>query len=89
MGLAAFAFFVLPWALLAVFLTRTPTLLRLGTTPAPWRPLPTHRDLAAQLRGDKAQPGMGGGNSPTATRSMPHGGALRPTAEPTEPTDKI
>ena len=31
MGLTAFAVFVIPWVLLAVFLTRSPSTLRLGT----------------------------------------------------------
>ncbi len=50
MGLTAFVVFVVPWVLLAVFLTRAPTVLRLGAAPAPWRALPTHRELARAHR---------------------------------------
>lgn len=39
MGLAAFAFFIVPYMLLAVWLFRLPSALRLGVPPTPWRPL--------------------------------------------------
>ena len=39
MGLAAFAFFIVPYMLLAIWLFRLPSALRLGVPPTPWRPL--------------------------------------------------
>ena len=39
MGLAAFVFFVVPWMLVAIWLFRLPSALRLGVAPTPWRPL--------------------------------------------------
>lgn len=39
MGLAAFVFFIVPYMLLAAWLFRLPSALRLGVPPTPWRPL--------------------------------------------------
>lgn len=100
MGLTAFAVFVLPWALLAVFLTRSPTALRLGTAPAPWRALPTHRELARAHRREThphgtRMPDRGGTSTPASTPARhgrtdaPQGGALGMSVEPTEPDDKV
>ncbi len=96
MGLTAFAVFVLPWALLAVFLTRSPTALRLGAEPAPWRTLPTHRELArAHRRKTHPHDTRTSEHSGAATRDQdgqngaPQGGALGMSVEPTEPDDKI
>jgi hypothetical protein len=97
MGLAAFAVFVLPWALLAVFLTRSPTALRLGTAPAPWRALPTHRDLARADRRethphDTRAPRNGSATAQGRQRptdASPQSGALGQSVEPTEPDDKV
>ncbi|MGH1571299.1 hypothetical protein ACRAWG_12150 [Methylobacterium sp. P31] len=95
MGLTAFIVFVVPWVVLAVFLTRTPTALRLGAAPAPWRPIPTHRDLAREQRqtnqrntqtADGSASATGNKHEPLAMRD---GGTLGPSVEPTEPTDKI
>jgi hypothetical protein len=96
MGLAAFIVFVIPWAVAAVFLTRAPTVLRLGAAPAPWRPIPTHRDLAREQRRQtnprNAQTANGSGSTggnkhePLAMRD---GAALGPSVEPTEPDDKV
>ena len=48
MGLAAFAFFVIPWMAVAVWLFLKPSGFRLGAPAAPWRPLadfpPPQRD---------------------------------------------
>ncbi len=46
MGLAAFAFFIVPYMLLAVWLFRLPSALRLGAPPTPWRPLTQFPDPA-------------------------------------------
>lgn len=96
MGLAAFVVFVLPWALLAVFLTRSPTALRLGTAPAPWRPLPTHRELARAHRREThphdtrvARSGGTSSQDRPGPTDAPRNGALGMSVEPTEPDDKI
>ena len=101
MGLAAFVVFVVPWVLLAVFLTRTPTALRLGTAPAPWRSLPTHRELAKAHRrethphGARAPESGSAKDGGPANRTghgpadPPQGGALSTSVEPTEPDDKV
>lgn len=96
MGLAAFVVFVVPWVVLAVYFTRAPTVLRLGAAPAPWRALPTHRELA-QAHRQATHPNHGrnpdhgaisnrDGHGPT---DSPHGGALGTSVEPTEPDDKV
>ncbi|MBA9063361.1 hypothetical protein GGQ91_002756 [Methylobacterium fujisawaense] len=96
MGLTAFVVFVVPWVVLAVYFTRTPTALRLGAAPAPWRPLPTHRELAQAQRqathpNHGRNPDHGGilnrdGHGPV---DLPRGGALGTSVEPTEPDDKV
>ena len=92
MGLTAFVVFVVPWALLAFWLTRSPTALRLGTPAAAWRPIPTRRDLAAaqrratnpHLSRSRAEAASPGGSRHGAT-DLPAGGALQSSVEPTEP----
>lgn len=93
MGLAAFVVFVVPWVLLAVWLTRTPTALRLGAPAAPWRVIPTHRDLARAQRYDSkphsartgaASKAAGGDSGKSSGTSG--GGSLHGSVEPTEPT---
>lgn len=83
MGLTAFCVFVLPWALAALLLTRAPAALRLGAPAAPWRPLPTRREAAREERRQThpARSGLG----TQAQGQKPHGGALGPSMEPTEP----
>ena len=44
MGLTAFALFVVPWMLLAVWLFSLPSAIRLGAPSAPWRPLAPGRE---------------------------------------------
>lgn len=44
MGLTAFVVFVVPWMLLAGWLFRLPSAIRLGAPPASWRPLTPGRD---------------------------------------------
>ena len=44
MGLTAFALFVVPWMLLAVWLFSLPSAIRLGAPSAPWRPLASGRE---------------------------------------------
>lgn len=94
MGLTAFIVFVVPWVVMAVFLTRAPTVLRLGAAPAPWRPLPTRRDLSRdQRRGVSQRDARTAGGSDATGRdrheplAMPEGGALGPSVEPTEPKE--
>lgn len=94
MGLTAFVVFVVPWVLLAVFLTRTPTALRLGTAPAPWRALPTHRELAQAHRREthphaSRSPEGSAGRAGHGPADPPQGGALNTSVEPTEPDDKV
>jgi hypothetical protein len=90
MGLAAFVVFVVPWVLLAVFLTRSPRALRLGAPAAPWRPIPTRRDLAREANARSARTS---GSSGSAARGQhpamdpSRGGALGPSSEPTEPKE--
>lgn len=93
MGLTAFLVFIVPWALLALWLTRTPTALRLGAPAAPWRVIPTHRDLARAQRsetnphGKRAADSSGSTNGGRLDRTeMSDGGALHTSVEPTEPT---
>ena len=95
MGLTAFAVFVLPWALLAVFLTRAPSALRLGTEPAPWRALPTKRELAQAHRREthphdaRTSDGASSSRDQRGPADPPQGGALGTSVEPTEPDDKV
>ncbi|MGU3466402.1 hypothetical protein ACLBXO_16270 [Methylobacterium sp. C33D] len=94
MGLAAFAVFVIPWVLLAVFLTRSPSVLRLGAAPAPWRYIPTHKEMArADRRAMHPHDRQGAGGVSNRDRpgrnDPPAGGALGTSAEPTEPDDKL
>lgn len=95
MGLTAFVVFVLPWALLAVFLTRAPTALRLGTEPAPWRALPTKRELARAHRRETHPQDTRTSDSAPSSRDQhgpadpPQGGALGTSVEPTEPDDRV
>ena len=96
MGLTAFAVFVIPWVVLAVFLTRSPSVLRLGAAPAPWRYIPTHRELA---RADRramhphdrrpSEAGLISGRDPHNRTEAPAGGALGTSVEPTERDDKL
>ena len=44
MGLVAFTFFVVPWMVLAAWLSRHPNAIRLGLAPTPWRPLTDNAD---------------------------------------------
>lgn len=96
MGLTAFAVFVIPWVLLAVFLTRSPSVLRLGTAPAPWRYIPTHKEMARADRRamhphDRRSPQPGGvpSRDQHGRTEAAAGGALSPSVEPTEPDDKL
>ncbi|WCS27868.1 hypothetical protein LOK46_13905 [Methylobacterium sp. NMS14P] len=96
MGLTAFAVFVIPWVLLAVFLTRSPSVLRLGAAPAPWRYIPTHKEMARADRRamhphDRRAAEAGGASSRDqhGRSEAPAGGALGTSVEPTEPDDKL
>ncbi|KQS75497.1 MULTISPECIES: hypothetical protein [unclassified Methylobacterium] len=96
MGLTAFAVFVIPWVLLAVFLTRSPSTLRLGTASAPWRSIPTHKEMARADRhalhphGQRAGETDGvSGRDQRGRTDPPAGGALGTSVEPTEPDDKL
>lgn len=96
MGLTAFIVFVVPWMAAAVLLTRAPTALRLGAPAAPWRPLPEPWDVARQQHRDThphtPRSASSAGSAPQdigGKGERPHGGALGPSMEPTEPTDKL
>lgn len=84
MGLTAFVVFVVPWMLLAVWLFRLPSAIRLGAPSAPWRPLPPSRTwLLEQERRENIRRNMAN-YKPNA---MPHGGALGTSVEDTEPKE--
>jgi hypothetical protein len=96
MGLTAFVVFVVPWVVLAVFLTRSPTILRLGAAPAPWRPLPTRKELSgAERRATHPHDTRTAASGGLSNRDRhdpadaPRGGALGTSVEPTEPDDKV
>jgi hypothetical protein len=96
MGLTAFVVFVVPWVVLAVFLTRAPTVLRLGAAPAPWRPIPTRKELSgADRRATHPHETRTAGSGGLFNRDRhnpadaPRGGALGTSVEPTEPDDKV
>ena len=95
MGLTAFIVFVLPWVALAVFLTSAPTVLRLGTAPAPWRSIPTPREVAREHRREthphntRMADSRGAAGQNRRGNDLPQGGALGTSMEPTEPTDKL
>ncbi len=96
MGLTAFVVFVVPWVVLALFLTRIPTALRLGAAPAPWRYIPTRKEWAQAGRREThphdARTSDSGGISNQDRHGLadpPQGGALGNSVEPTEPDDKV
>ena len=96
MGLTAFAVFIIPWVVLALFLTRAPTVLRLGAAPAPWRPLTHGRDRqpSQPRQTNRYNAGTSDGTGPTGGDKhepidIPGDGALGSSVEPTEPGDKV
>ncbi len=52
MGLAAFVFFVVPWMVVAVWLFRLPSALRMGAPSTPWRPLTQFPDPPRDQRSE-------------------------------------
>ena len=85
MGLTAFALFVVPWMLLAVWLFTLPSAIRLGAPSAPWRPLAVGREqLEDQQRRDAIRQRQ---LRESASRDMPNGGALGSGSEETEPKE--
>jgi hypothetical protein len=92
MGLTAFIVFVVPWVGLAIWLTRSPNLLRLGAPAAPWRPLTKHADPPRNQRRETGRynSGANDGSGPTGSdkhspMGTPQGGRLSQSVEPTEP----
>lgn len=84
MGLTAFAVFIVPWLLLAIWLFRLPSAIRLGAPSAPWRPLTPGRDwFREQERRENIRRNMAN-YKPNA---IPHGGALGAGIEDTEPRE--
>lgn len=84
MGLTAFVIFVVPWVLLTVWLTRSPSVIRLGAPSAPWRQLPPSRDwLQEQERRANIRRKMAEYKSNTTS----HGDALGTSVEDTEPNE--
>ena len=73
MGLAAFVFFVVPWMLLAAWLFRLPSALRMGVPPTPWRPLTQFPEPPHDQRGE-TNPFNSGEND----GSNAHGGDKHP-----------
>ena len=64
MGLAAFVFFVVPWIVLAVWLFRLPSALRMGAPSTPWRPLTQFPDPPRDQRSE-TNPANSGHNDGT------------------------
>ncbi|MDP4006508.1 hypothetical protein [Methylobacterium sp. NEAU K] len=96
MGLTAFVVFVVPWVMLAVFLTRAPSVLRLGAVSAPWRYIPTRKEWAQDDRRathphDTRTSDTGGISNQDrhGPADPPQAGALGTGMEPTEPDDKV
>ncbi|WP_244471794.1 hypothetical protein [Methylobacterium sp. ARG-1] len=92
MGLTAFVVFVVPWVVLAIWLTRSPHLLRLGAPAAPWRPLTKHKDPPRNQHRETSRynAGTNDGSSPTggdkhSPMGTPLGGRLSQSVESTEP----
>ena len=96
MGLTAFLVFIVPWALLAMWLYTLPDAIRLGAPSTPWRPLGPGRDQMREqqrresIRHNAAVPvgsssRSGSHNEPSAP--MRDGGALGSGPEETEPRE--
>ena len=84
MDLTMFLVFVAPWMVFAVWLTRSPSAIRLGAPSAPWRQLTPSRDwLEEQQRRATIRRNMAN-YKPNA---LPHGGALGTSVEDTEPKE--
>jgi hypothetical protein len=84
MGLTAFVVFVVPWMLLAVWLFRLPSTIRLGAPSAPWRQLtPSRTWLQEQERRENIRLRL----KEYKPNSMSHGGALGSGSEDTEPRE--
>jgi hypothetical protein len=85
MGLTAFALFVVPWMLLAVWLFTLPSAIRLGAPSAPWRPLAAGREqLEDQQRREAIRERQ---LRESDSRNMLRGGALGSGTEETEPKE--
>lgn len=85
MGLTAFAIFVVPWMLLAVWLFSLPSAIRLGAPSTPWRPLTSGRErFQDQQRRDEIRERQ---LRESESRGMPNGGALGSGTEETEPKE--
>lgn len=99
MGLTAFIVFVVPWMLLAAWLFRLPSAIRLGAPSAPWRPLTNFpgpaRDQRREINLHNSVSNDGSGrtggdkHTPIAMHDGHDGGALGSSVEPTEPADKV
>ena len=95
MDLTMFLVFVGPWLLFAVWLTRSPSAVRLGAPSAPWRQLPPSRDwLQEQQRREairqKALAYVKTGSSGETKHDLQatsSGGALGTSVEDTEPKE--
>ena len=84
MGLTAFVVFVVPWMLLAVWLFRLPSAIRLGAPSAPWRQLTPGRTwLQEQERRENIRRNL----ASYKPNEMPDGGALGSGSEDTEPRE--
>jgi hypothetical protein len=72
MGLAAFVFFVVPWMVLAVWLFRLPSALRLGAPSTPWRPLTQFPDPPRDQRTETNPANSGAHDGSQATGGDKH-----------------
>lgn len=72
MGLAAFVFFIVPYMLLAAWLFRLPSALRLGVPPTPWRPLTDYPDPPRDQRTETNTANSGAHDGSNATGGDKH-----------------
>jgi hypothetical protein len=95
MGLTAFVVFVVPWMFFAVWLSRSPSAIRLGAPSAPWRQLTPGRNWLQEQdrretirRNAVAYAGSGptGGNA-HGSAPMRDGGTLGSSVEDVESKD--
>ena len=95
MDLTMFLVFVSPWMLFALWLTRSPSAIRLGAPSAPWRQLPRSRDWLQEQERREAirqkalayvRPGSAG-ETKHELQASSSGGALGTSVEDTEPRE--
>ncbi|MCJ2019489.1 hypothetical protein MKK84_18960 [Methylobacterium sp. E-065] len=78
MGLAAFVFFVVPWMVLAFWLFRLPSAVRLGTSATPWRALTDYPDPPRDQRHEVNSYNSGVNDGAGKTGGDKHGPLINP-----------